>query len=319
MRCHVLRANPRPMDAVARNPEEALRPRRQMRIKPLRFKPFMPGDAWGDIMEPRPLGGRFRAIRRIFCALIWTLIALPIQAVLMLLPGRAKIKFGCLYHRVLCWLIGLKVQVVGEVSQKPATLFLPNHSSWLDILVLGSVLEASFVAKAEVGQWPVIGIIARFGRTVFVSRRRTSTVLREADVMRERLQAGDNLILFAEGTSNDGTRVLPFRSAFLTSAADAKAVQPISLVYDRLGGLPACRRDRPLFAWYGDMDIASHFWRIARRPGARATVLLHQAADPALFPDRKVLTAAVSHVVAAGAAQLRQNRPATPLVLDPGR
>ena len=304
------------MEAVARNPEEALKPRRQMRLKPLRFKPFMTGDAWGDIMEPRPLGGRLRAIRRIVSALIWTLIAIPIQAVLMLLPGQAKISFGCFYHRVLCWLIGLKVQVVGKVSDKPATLFLPNHSSWLDILVLGSVLRASFVAKSEVGEWPVVGIIAKFGRTVFVSRRRNATVLREADTMRERLQAGDSLILFAEGTSNDGTRVLPFRSAFLAAAADAKAVQPISLVYDRLGGLPACRRDRPLFAWYGDMDIASHFWRIARRSGARATVLLHEPADPATIPDRKALTAAVSDVVASGAAQLRQNRPATPLLLN---
>jgi 1-acyl-sn-glycerol-3-phosphate acyltransferase len=307
------------MEFVARNPQEALKPRRKMRIKPLRFKPFMRGDAWGDIMEPRPLGGRFRAIRRIISAVIWTMIAIPIQAVLMLLPGQAKISFGCFYHRVLCWLIGLKVQVVGKVSDKPATLFLPNHSSWLDILVLGSVLRASFVSKSEVGEWPVVGIIAKLGRTVFVSRRRSSTVLREADTMRERLQAGDSLILFAEGTSNDGTRVLPFRSAFLAAAVDSKAVQPVSLVYDRLGGLPACRRDRPLFAWYGDMDIASHFWRIARRSGARATVLLHEPADPANLPDRKILTAAVSDVVAAGAAQLRQNRPATPLFLNAPR
>jgi 1-acyl-sn-glycerol-3-phosphate acyltransferase len=307
------------MEALSRNPEEALKPRRQMRIKPLRFTPFMPGDAWGDIMEPRPLGGRFRAIRRIVSAVIWTLIAIPIQCVLMLLPGQAKISFGCFYHRVLCWLIGLKVQVVGKISDKQATLFLPNHTSWLDILVLGSVLRASFVSKSEVGQWPVVGFIAKLGRTVFVSRRRTSTVLREADTMRERLQAGDSLILFAEGTSNDGTRVLPFRSAFLAAAADAKAVQPVSLVYDRLGGLPACRRDRPLFAWYGDMDIASHFWRIARRSGARATVLLHEPADPANLPDRKILTAAVSDVVAAGAAQLRQNRPGTPLFLNASR
>jgi 1-acyl-sn-glycerol-3-phosphate acyltransferase len=80
--------------------------------------------------------------------------------------------------------------------------------------------------------------------------------------------------------------------------------------------LPACRRDRPFFAWYGDMDIASHFWRIARRSGARATVLLHEPADPAAIPDRKALTVAVSDVVAAGAAQLRQNRPATPLFLN---
>ena len=76
-------------------------------------------------------------------------------------------------------------------------------------------------------------------------------------------------------------------------------------------------RDRPLFAWYGDMDIATHFWRIARRSGARATVLLHEPADPAAFPDRKSLTAATSEVVAEGASLLRQNRPAQPLPLRP--
>ena len=99
-------------------------------------------------------------------------------------------------------------------------------------------------------------------------------------------------------------------------AQDAKLVQPVSLVYDRLGGLPACRRDRPFFAWYGDMDLATHFWRIARRSGARATVLLHEPTDPAAFRDRKALTGAVSDAVADGASLLRQNRAAVPLRLQ---
>ncbi len=182
----------------------------------------------------------------------------------------------------------------------------------LDILVLGGVLEACFVAKTEVAGWPLIGLVSKLGRTAFVSRNRGRTGA-EAAQMRARLAAGDSLILFPEGTSNDGTRVLPFRSSFLAVADAAGRVQAVSLVYDRLGGLPACRRDRPLFAWYGDMDIASHFWRIARRSGARATVLLHEPVDPRDFPDRKALTAAIAEVVSEGAALLRQNRPATPL------
>lgn len=304
------------MEAVARSPEEALKPRRLRRRSPLNFRPWLPGAAWSDVMEPRPLGGRLRAVRRIVTAVIWTMLAVPVQMVLVRLPGRAKISFARTYHAVLCRLIGMKVQVVGTPSSAPATLYVSNHSSWLDILVLGSVLDAAFVSKAEVGGWPVVGTVARLGRTVFVSRRRNSTG-READELRERLQAGDSIILFPEGTSNDGTRVLPFRSSFLAVAQDAQRVQPVSLVYDRLGGLPACRRDRPFFAWYGDMDIATHFWRIARRPGARATVLLHDPADPAAFPDRKALTAAASDVVADGASLLRQNRPVAPLQLRP--
>ncbi len=302
------------MEAVARAPEDALKPRRLMRGSPLNFQPWIPGATWGDVMEPRPLGGRFRAVRRIVTAVLWTLVAVPIQAVLIRVSERGARSFACTYHGVLCRVIGLKVQVIGQPSASPAMLYVSNHSSWLDILVLGSVLQASFVSKAEVGQWPLAGTVARLGRTIFVSRKRNGTG-KEAREIKQRLTDGDSIILFPEGTSNDGTRVLPFRSSFLTVAQDAKQVQPVSLVYDRLGGLPACRRDRPLFAWYGDMDLATHFWRIARRSGARATVLLHEPADPAAFPDRKVLTAAVSDVVAEGAALLRQNRAVEPLRL----
>jgi len=230
----------------------------------------------------------------------------------MLLPGSAKIGFARTYHAVLCRLIGLRVQVIGTPAADGPVLFISNHSSWLDILVLGGVLPAAFVAKAEVGNWPVIRTVARLGRTLFVSRSRGSTV-RETATMRERLAGGDSLILFPEGTSSDGARVLPFRSSFLAVADAARQVQPVTVVYDRLGGLPCCRRDRPLFAWYGDMDIASHFWRIARRNGARVTVLLHDPFAPDAVADRKTLSNECFRIVSQGAAQLRQNRPAQPL------
>jgi 1-acyl-sn-glycerol-3-phosphate acyltransferase len=113
--------------------------------------------------------------------------------------------------------------------------------------------------------------------------------------------------------------VLPFRSAFLSVAElpvspDGKTaiVQPVSIVYDRLAGLPTGRASRPIFAWYGDMDLASHFWRLAQERGLRATILLHTPLDPANFPSRKALTEAVWTAAADGAATLRQNRPATP-------
>ncbi|MDJ0386870.1 lysophospholipid acyltransferase family protein [Roseomonas sp. E05] len=269
-------------------------------------------DGAGVLPTAAPRGSRLRASRRLASALLWTLLCIPVQMVLLSVPGTGKRRFARLYHATLCRLIGLRVQVVGEVCQEAPALFLSNHSSWLDILVLGSVLEAPFVAKAEVGTWPLIRTVARLGRTVFVSRSRGRTG-EEADVMRQRLRAGDSLILFPEGTSNDGARVLPFRSSFLAVADAATAVQPISVVYDRIGGLPARRRDRPHFAWYGDMDIGSHFWRLACRPGGRVTVLLHQPMDPGAFRNRKALTLAVEEIVAEGAAVLRQNRPAAPL------
>jgi 1-acyl-sn-glycerol-3-phosphate acyltransferase len=137
--------------------------------------------------------------------------------------------------------------------------------------------------------------------------------------MQAALARGDNLILFPEGTSSDGSRVLPFRTSFFALAEGDAAgacrplIQPVSVVYDRLNGLPAGRSSRPVFAWYGDMDIASHFWRMTQHLDMRVTVLLHAPLEPASFPDRKSLSRAVWQTVADGASMLRQNRPAKPL------
>ncbi|MDO9710260.1 lysophospholipid acyltransferase family protein [Paracraurococcus lichenis] len=300
------------MQTVARAPIDALRPRRLRRRKPLRFHSRLPGGRLFDVFEDRPLGGRVRAVRRLVLVLLWTLLCIPVQAALLALPGEARASFPRVYHRTLCWLLGIRVQVVGTPSRDRPVLFVSNHSSWLDIPVLGGLLAAPFVAKSEVGTWPVIRTVARLGRTVFVSRSRGATA-QEATEMRARMAAGDSLILFPEGTSNDGTRVLPFRSPFFAIAEGARQVQPVSVVYDRLGGLPACRRDRPLFAWYGDMEIASHAWRLARRSGARVTVVFHEPFPPGLLPNRKALAAEAERIVSLGAERLRQNRPVVPI------
>jgi 1-acyl-sn-glycerol-3-phosphate acyltransferase len=163
----------------------------------------------------------------------------------------------------------------------------------------------------------LVGTIARLGRTIFVSRQRGATA-RELEQIRVLLSGRDNLILFPEGTTSDGSRVMAFRSSFFAAAEGAQPplVQPISMAYDRLAGLPTGRLTRDLFAWYGDMDIASHYWRLAQHRGLRATVLLHRPIDPARYPNRKALSLAVWEVVAEGAATLRQNRPAAPIGVE---
>jgi 1-acyl-sn-glycerol-3-phosphate acyltransferase len=260
-----------------------------------------------------------RVVRRFVALLLLTLPGLPIQAVCLLVPGLPKIGFTRVYWSWFSYLLGLNVRLAGTLERGTArrrVVYVSNHSSWVDIAVLGGVLDGCFVAKREVAGWPLIGTIARLGRCVFVTRQRAATA-RERDTMHARLRAGDNLILFPEGTSSDGSRVLPFRSSFLavTEATDGPPplIQPVSIVYDRLGGLPTGRASRPVFAWYGDMDIASHFWRLGQQCGLGVTVLLHAPIDPARFADRKALSQAVWRIVADGASTLRQNRPAAPL------
>ena len=305
-------------------------PETPRRLKPKRL-PILPhADQYADqadwigLLPPgRNILRGLRVMRRLLLVLLCTFVAISVQAVLVLMPGRAKIRFPRHYWSMMCRSIGLRVQVVGAPAHRTADgrpiIYVSNHSSWLDILVLGGRLHACFIAKEQVARWPVIATVAHLGRSVLVGRRRASTV-RERDDMHARLAAGDSLILFPEGTTSDGSRVLPFRSAFLsvaelpvTAAGKPPIVQPVSVVYDRLAGLPIGRANRPLFAWYGDMDIGSHFWRLAQQCGLRATVVLHTALDPRDFPSRKALAAATWEAVANGAATLRQNRKALPL------
>jgi lyso-ornithine lipid O-acyltransferase len=266
---------------------------------------------------------RIRVARRGFAILAWTLPAMLVQAVCLVLPGHPKIWFARVYWATFARLIGIEVRVIGSLAKRDdgrPVVYVSNHSSWIDVPVVGGVLDGCFVAKGDIASWPIVGTIARLGRTVFVSRTRVSTG-QERDTMRAVLKAGNNLILFPEGTSSDGSRVLPFRTSFFaiaeTRAGEDRTalplIQPVSVVYDRLSGLPAGRASRPVFAWYGDMDIASHFWRLTQHIGLRATVLLHTPLDPARFEDRKALSRAVWQIVADGASTLRQNRPARPL------
>ena len=254
---------------------------------------------------------RLRAIRRFILLLLWNFTAYPILGILYLLPGNLEKLYPLVYWQGTCALLGMHLRVIGQPAENPTrpVIYVANHTSWLDIPALGTILKASFVAKASVATWPLIGSMAKFARTVFVSRTRTGTA-REAGDMASRLDQGDNLILFPEGTSSDGTRVLPFRSTFfaVNPAAKQPIFQPVSVVYDRLAGLPATRSTRPIFAWYGDMELLPHLWCLAQWRSYRCTIILHPPLDPALFANRKILALAVHQAVSQGAAALRQSR-----------
>jgi 1-acyl-sn-glycerol-3-phosphate acyltransferase len=267
------------------------------------------------LAQPRLLR-HLRAARRVATVLLLLPVAVAIQSVLLLLPGREKILFATFFWRTIARIIGLQVRIIGTpAGMKPTAarrpiIYVCNHSSWLDIPAIGGQVHGRFVAKDDVAAWPIISTVARLGRTVFVSRNRAST-LKERDEMQATLAAGDDLFLFPEGTSSDGSRVLPFRSSFF-AAAYGRAVpliQPVSVVYDRLAGLPVTHASRDVFSWYGDMTLAPHVWQVAQWRGKRASLLFHPPIDPADYPDRKILSQVTWQAVADGAAALRQNRP----------
>ena len=250
-----------------------------------------------------------RMVLRLIAVLCWTLICIPVQLVLLRLRGRGNEWFARAYWRMVARLIGLRIRVIGTPASAGGrpVIFAVNHCSWLDIVALGAVLPGYFIAKGEIASWPGISLVAKLGRTVFVSRMRSRTAA-ETEALAARLDAGDNLILFPEGTTSDGARVLPFRSSFLAIAAHRArpSVQAVILAYDRLDSLPVCRRDRPLISWYGDMEIVPHFAVIGRR-SLRVTIILDPPLPPPL-PDRKALASLLEARIAAAAADLRQGR-----------
>jgi 1-acyl-sn-glycerol-3-phosphate acyltransferase len=249
------------------------------------------------------IGSAWVASLRLFLYLGWTAILLPVQIFAVAVPGRLKERLPRFYHRSLWRPIGLHVQVRGELNRARPTLFVVNHTSYLDITVLGGLIEGCFVAKREVAGWPLFGLLAKLQRTAFVERRRSATA-GERDHIARRLVGGDNLILFPEGTSNDGNRVLPFKSA-LFAAIEAKGempIQPVSISYTRLDGMPLGRALRPYVAWYGDMDLAPHLFSFLGLGRMTVDVIFHPPVHAADFASRKDLARRCQEVVAGGVA-----------------
>jgi 1-acyl-sn-glycerol-3-phosphate acyltransferase len=250
-----------------------------------------------------PFGSSYLGFFRLTLYALVTLALTPVQILILLIARRYWWALPFIYHKLCCRIMGLQVRVVGKPAKARPVLFVSNHVSYLDIPVLGSIAPVSFVAKTEVAQWPGYGWLAKLQRTVFVDRRRNTT-MQQRDSMHARLMAGDALVLFPEGTSNDGNRILPFRSALLSVAEAATerplAIQPVSIAYTSVNGVPLGWGLRPLVAWYGGMELGGHLWRFTRLGMVEVVVQFHDEARLGDFPSRKELTRHCSDAVAGG-------------------
>jgi lyso-ornithine lipid O-acyltransferase len=254
-----------------------------------------------------------RAAVRIFLYLLVTVPLMPVQGLALLLSPRLGRRIPVFYHRLCCRIFGFKVETIGTVTDKRPVLFIANHISYFDIFVLSSVVETCFVARSDLATWPFFSWLAKLQRTVFVDRRR-HTVAAERDVAHQRLLDGNNLVLFPEGTSTDGTRVRAFKSAFFNLAerpihGTAVTVQPVSVIYTRLDDMPIGRQLRPYFAWYGAMDLPDHLWHAAGLGHVTVRLIFHAPVSIADFESRKALARYCEAKVAHGVALAHTGRP----------
>jgi lyso-ornithine lipid O-acyltransferase len=239
---------------------------------------------------------------------------------LMLRLGRPSGRAPVLFHRLFLRLFGVRVTQSGTPPRpgEPA-LVLANHVSWLDIVALGSLRPLSFVAKSEIAGWPVIGWFAVLQQTLFIDRARRGATAEVNRALGQRLAAGELIVLFAEGTTGDGTRLLPFRSSLVGAARTAieaeegrlphLRLQPLALAYPRRNGLPVTRAERPDVAWYGDMELAPHLATFLREGPIDVHVVWGAPIAFEAGTDRKRATAQAEAAVRGALREMRAGTP----------
>lgn len=239
--------------------------------------------------------GPLRAILKILLLILWSIPLVIIQCfVLLFHKGPGAYFVPQLWHRGVSRIIGLKTLVDGVPPTQDQVIFVSNHLSYLDIFAIGSTLRASFIAKEEIANWPVIGFLSKVQQTAFISRN-SNQAKKVANSLASMLAEGKSLILFPEGTSTSGKAMLPFKSSLFSLAwqpdGTALPVQPFTIrVLSLNGRVPD---DSPtgndLFAWYADMEFGPHFWDFLCAKGAAVRLTFHPVIQPDAAIDRKIL------------------------------
>ena len=240
----------------------------------------------------------FRVLFFLFVLLPFLIIFIPIQFVWsrLRLPGWSIIPHW--FHKVGCVFLGLEVTVLGTPSHDRPTLIVSNHISWTDIVAIGSVAEVTFVAKQEIARWFFVGFMASLQRTLFVDRKRRTDARRTTEEMARRMADGGAVLLFAEGQSDIGTHVLPFRSALVGAAQQAMVeagakevmIQPLTIAYSRLQGLPVGRTDRNLIAWIRGKSVGQNIREILTGGVKAVTLAFGEPRPLTQGADRKAVT-----------------------------
>lgn len=219
------------------------------------------------------MAANIRLILIIAILLPITLVLAVLQLVaLKLFPTLAR-KLPIFWHRLVLRMIGVRVHVHGKLESNAPVMIVANHVSWSDILILGSIGELCFIAKDEVKTWPGINWLSKLQRTVFVNRENRRDAGLQADTIAARLISGDTMVLFAEGTTGGGNKLLPFKSALFgapqmalkQSGLEKIYIQPAAIAYNTLHGMPLGRYHQTYASWPGDLELVPHLVNFLRQ------------------------------------------------------
>lgn len=244
---------------------------------------------------------------RVFAFLVLIFILVPIALLYRKMYRDDPFTIPRIFHRAVLHIIGIKVRTHGRPSNKDPVLYASNHASYLDIIVLGSILRASFVAKSEVATWPLFGFLSRLQETIFVERRATR-VAKQIEQLSSPLKNKRSIVLFPEGTSSDGLSVLRFKSSLFRVVENERdrygaIVQPISVTCTELNNQPISRKNCDLYAWYADMTLIPHLWTVFKHGRFTVDVDFHPPIHITGQADRKDLASTCHGIVSKGVRQ----------------
>ena len=263
-------------------------------------------------MTKRPLRGALRGF--LFLALTGILVLVYLPA--MALGKRATLAVRWLWCRGSARILGVRASTVGRPFAACPTVYVANHVSYLDALVLGALLNGTFIAKSEIASWPLFGLLCRLTGTLFV-RRHWRSALIQRNALAGRMRQGENFILFGEGTSSNGLGVLPIKTSLLSVAEPwildcPVAVQPVTLIYARhADGMPIGPTNCDWYAWHSDAEFLPHLWGVLQLGGVEIRAVV---GDPALswsVRSRKLLGRELQAHLSADLAQGRLQAAAT--------
>jgi 1-acyl-sn-glycerol-3-phosphate acyltransferase len=274
-----------------------------------------------------------RSVKVIVLAVIWLVFAASVilahGAALALGPAwrwKTISRLMRSFNRVIARLLNLKVEVEGSLDAPAETgcLIVSNHVGYIDGIVLAGLFPIIFVTKSEVRRWPLIGQWTALVGTIYVERNRKNKIPLFVEETAGKLKLGVNVLIFPEGTSTDGEKILPFQSAHFAGPLKAGApILPVTIRYRTVDGEPISGRNRDRVYWYGDMEFTPHFWGLLGLRSLEVSVKIHPKLEAASYRNnsasRKQVSQACHAIITGEKAGLNKMERGSPAAQGRGR
>ena len=234
---------------------------------------------------------------KVFSIILIILLLIPIQYIFVQFKLKHRIYIPIVFHKILLKILGIKVKLIGKNASVRPLILAGNHTSYLDIIILGSIMPICFIAKEDIKHWFLFGFLAKMQNTIFIKRKNYKT-LENLNSINKELDNKSAIVLFPEGTTNTGKKVLNFKSSLfnLFEKNSTLRLQNFSLCYTHVNNMPIDNRTRPQISWYGEMNIINHLSNFLKLSCVNATIVFHPMLPTKGLDRKSISTSSIKQV-----------------------